>query len=264
MLGRGRVEVAGRLVGQQQVAAWSPARGRSRCAAARRPTAAPADDRAAGRAPSCRAVPRRAHSAAALRGALDQLRHHDVLERRKFRQQLVELIDEAHLGAAHARALVVRHARAIATIDDDAAGCRASRAVPPHAAASTCPRPTARPAPRPGPEYSIALAPVEHADLPLALLERAHEAFQASGPVWSAAMLASRHDDFPSDPTPQRHSYRSASTGSSRDARHDGYSVASTDSSSAISTIMPVSNGSMSAGMLASDSRSLDRTPACP
>src|SRR4051812_41763370 len=37
--------------------------------------------------------------------AADHLRHHDVLDRRELRQQMVKLVDEADLGAADARAL---------------------------------------------------------------------------------------------------------------------------------------------------------------
>ena len=42
-----------------------------------------------------------------LRQAADHLRHHHVLERRELRQQMVELVDEADVVAADARALVV-------------------------------------------------------------------------------------------------------------------------------------------------------------
>ena len=52
--------------------------------------------------------------------AADQLRHHDVLERRELRQQLVELVDEAHRAAPHARTLRIAQARAVDAVDDDA------------------------------------------------------------------------------------------------------------------------------------------------
>jgi hypothetical protein len=53
-----------------------------------------------------------------LRGALlrlapgkpgDHLRQHDIFERRKFRQQMMELIDEADLAAPQRGALIVGH-----------------------------------------------------------------------------------------------------------------------------------------------------------
>ena len=45
------------------------------------------------------------------RQAADHLRQDDVLERRELRQQVMELIDEADLGAPQRRALVVGHCR---------------------------------------------------------------------------------------------------------------------------------------------------------
>ena len=55
----------------------------------------------------------------ALAAALDELRHRDVLDRREFRQQLMELVDEAHGRAADTRAVVVLHPRAVTAPDDD-------------------------------------------------------------------------------------------------------------------------------------------------
>ena len=54
----------------------------------------------------------------------DHLRNDDVFYGRKFRQQLVELINESHLRAPHCGALCVVHARANLTIDDNATGVR--------------------------------------------------------------------------------------------------------------------------------------------
>ena len=51
------------------------------------------------------------------RQAKDELRQHDVLERREFRQEMVELIDEADLRAAHAGALAVAELDAIDAVD---------------------------------------------------------------------------------------------------------------------------------------------------
>ena len=103
MAGGLRVEIAGRLVGEQQRAARSRPRGRWRRAAARRRTVRRAD--ASSRSPR----PRKVRSCVArvprlrLREAADELRHHHVLERRELRQQMVELVDEAELLAADAR-----------------------------------------------------------------------------------------------------------------------------------------------------------------
>ena len=59
------------------------------------------------------------HLRVATLAAKDHLRDDDILKRREFRQQLMELVDEAHLGAAHAGALVVVHPGAVAAVDDD-------------------------------------------------------------------------------------------------------------------------------------------------
>jgi hypothetical protein len=55
---------------------------------------------------------------------LDELRHHDVLQRGEFRQQVMELVDEADLVAADRRALVVRQPPAGMAVEDDVAGIR--------------------------------------------------------------------------------------------------------------------------------------------
>ena len=54
--------------------------------------------------------------------AADQLRHHDVFQRREFRKQVVELVDEADLAAANTRALVVGKPGAGMAVDEDLAG----------------------------------------------------------------------------------------------------------------------------------------------
>ncbi len=48
----------------------------------------------------------------------DELRQGDVFECGEFRQEVVELIDEADLGAAHAGALAVAELDAIDSVDD--------------------------------------------------------------------------------------------------------------------------------------------------
>src|SRR6188508_2325951 len=56
--------------------------------------------------------------------AKDELRQHDVLERREFRQEMVELVDEADLRAAHAGALTVAELHAIDAVDHHGAAIR--------------------------------------------------------------------------------------------------------------------------------------------
>ena len=113
-LAGGVVEIAGRLVGRAGFSGRWRARGRSRRAAARRPTAAPAGGRAARPSPtrssSIRGLAPRAGARAT---AGDHLRQHDVFERREFRQQMMELIDEAERAAAQQRAPLVGQAAAI-------------------------------------------------------------------------------------------------------------------------------------------------------
>ena len=99
-----RIEIAGRLVGQQDARrigdrardgdALLLAAGKLR-RAVRQPILQPEIGQQLGGA-------RRAPPA---RQAADHLRQHHVLHRREFRQQMVKLIDEADLGAADARAL---------------------------------------------------------------------------------------------------------------------------------------------------------------
>ena len=58
-----------------------------------------------------------ASALAAARNAGDHLRQHDVFERREFRQQMVELIDETDLRPAQQCAPLVRQAAAIFAAD---------------------------------------------------------------------------------------------------------------------------------------------------
>ena len=74
----------------------------------------------------------------------DHLRQHHVLDRRKLRQQMVKLIDEADLGAADARALGIRQASRSRCRRHRPRRHRDARAGPRCAAASTCRCRTAR------------------------------------------------------------------------------------------------------------------------
>ena len=103
-----RIEIAGRLVGEQYC--WAV----GDCAGNRDPLllAAGQFGRPVFSAPGWAEVMQQ------LRGALlrlapgkpgDHLRQHDIFERRKFRQQMMELIDEADLAAPERGALIVGH-----------------------------------------------------------------------------------------------------------------------------------------------------------
>ena len=85
-------------------------RGRSPRAAARRRKVAPAGDPSARRGRASLSSSLARASARAARQPEDELRQHDVLERRELRQEMVELIDEANLHAAHAGLLACRSA----------------------------------------------------------------------------------------------------------------------------------------------------------
>src|SRR5688572_18403194 len=61
---------------------------------------------------------RRPHLRITLAAPLDELWDHDVLEGRELGKKLMKLVDETHLGAAHARALVVGHARTVSPVDE--------------------------------------------------------------------------------------------------------------------------------------------------
>ena len=82
--------------------AASPARARPPRAAARRRTASTGGDPAARPAPRRRAGPRPPHGASAERPARDAHRHLGVFERRKLRQQVMELEHEADPRVAEA------------------------------------------------------------------------------------------------------------------------------------------------------------------
>ena len=101
-LGGGRVEIAGRLVGKEQPGTVGDGAGdrhalllaagelrRAMVASARRGRASPSSSLA------------RASASVWLKPE-NELRQHDVFQRREFRQEMVELIDEADLHAAHA------------------------------------------------------------------------------------------------------------------------------------------------------------------
>src|SRR6266849_4212365 len=60
----------------------------------------------------------------AARDAGDHLRQHDVLERREFRQEMMELVDEAEILAADRGALAIRHAAALLARDQHLAAIR--------------------------------------------------------------------------------------------------------------------------------------------
>ena len=86
------------------------ARGRPRRAAARRPTAGSGGASGGGRARARSSSSVARASASAARRAADQLRQDDILGRVEIGQQMVELIDEAELVAAHRGAPVARRA----------------------------------------------------------------------------------------------------------------------------------------------------------
>ena len=93
MVGRRRIEVARRLVGEQGSTGRRAAA--TRCC---RPKAPLAGGRRACRASCSRAVARRVFQPRLPPGR-EQLWHHDVLGGSEFRQQVMELVDEANLVA---------------------------------------------------------------------------------------------------------------------------------------------------------------------
>ena len=116
------VEIAGRLVGEDELAAGGTARGRARRAAARRPTAAPGNDRRDGRGRPRRSSSRAAAKASRRAGELQRQRH--VLERRHGRHQMERLEHDADVGAAHQRQLVLAQAGKVVAGDLDLAARR--------------------------------------------------------------------------------------------------------------------------------------------
>ena len=113
------VEIAGRLVGDQDRRLDRRARGRSPRAAARRRKAAPDSATAARRGRPGRALLARALEGVGAPGQLE--RHRDVLERRHGLHQVEGLEDEADLAAAEAREPVLVEAGIVLAGDDDAA-----------------------------------------------------------------------------------------------------------------------------------------------
>ena len=142
------VEIAGGLVGQQHAAARWPSPARSPPAAARRPTACPAGAPPARASPNAASSARARGSAAAPRLAGDHLRQHHVLQRGELAEQVMELIDEADAVAADRGALGIAQARRRRGRRTAPCRRRAAPAARPDAAASTCRRPRAPPAPR--------------------------------------------------------------------------------------------------------------------
>src|SRR5207302_2882200 len=60
----------------------------------------------------------------AARDARDHLRQHDVLESREFRQEVMELVDEAEMPATDRRAFAVGHTAALLAADQNLAAIR--------------------------------------------------------------------------------------------------------------------------------------------
>ncbi len=123
-LSRRRVEIAGRLVGEEESRARERARARSRRAAARRP-------RARGRRGARRSArPTRASSSPASRRAArlgnsrDAVRHRDVLFGRELRQEVMELEHESDLRVAESGPLARRELVEGLAEDFDAARVR--------------------------------------------------------------------------------------------------------------------------------------------
>ena len=115
LLGRRAVEVAGRLVGDDERRIGDRARARSRRAAAGRPTAR--SDSAPSRSdePDQRQRVLDVLAPLAPRQAREQQRQLDVLERREHRHQVVELEDEADVRARASAASSPSDSRAMST-----------------------------------------------------------------------------------------------------------------------------------------------------
>ena len=106
------VEIAGRLVGDQDRRVRARARGRSRRAAARRRRAAPDNGRRRSPRPTLASSRLGALEGVGDAGKLE--RHRDVLERRHGRDQVEGLEDDADIAAAKARERVLVEAGQIA------------------------------------------------------------------------------------------------------------------------------------------------------
>ena len=145
------VEIAGRLVGEHEPAAASPARARLPRAGARRPRAAP--DGACSRAsrPTRSSNSRACCGRRSRRHAPHQQRHRHVLERGELRQQVVELVDETECLVAQPPALGVGELVDAACRRCGRVRSTAGRARPGSAAASSCRNPRRRRSPRVSP-----------------------------------------------------------------------------------------------------------------
>ncbi len=143
--------------------------------------------------------------------AADHLRHHDVLQRREFRQQPVRLVDEADIGPAQLGALDVGQLRGRGAVDIDLAGIRRleqPRNVQQRRLAGARRRHQRDRLARPQRELGAVEDRQRHLALqilPLYLVE-----------------INDRYVFRPVALHQAPHSYRSASTGSRRAARHDG------------------------------------------
>ena len=118
-----RIEVAGGLVGEQQArAVGHRARDGDALLLAARELGRPVQE-ALPQAEEAQELARPL-AGLALRQPADELRHHHVLQGREFRQEVVELVDEAHLLAPQAGALGIPHRgrRTAADIDLAAVG----------------------------------------------------------------------------------------------------------------------------------------------
>ena len=115
-LGGGRVEIAGRLVGKEEPRPIGDGAGDGHALLLAAGKLRGAVIAALGNAERVEELAR-ALLGFGSRQAKDELRQHDVLERREFRQEMVELIDEADLRAAHAGALAVAELDAIDAVD---------------------------------------------------------------------------------------------------------------------------------------------------
>ncbi len=161
--------------------------------------------------------------------AAHQLRHHDVFKRREFRQQMVELVDEADVVAADRGAFVVGEPPARPARQDDVAGIRLLEQA---GGVQQC---------------RFAGARRRHQRDHLAALQRKVGAVQDGQLARSLNVVAFDAFEF-DDYVGHGHSYLSASTGSSFAARQAGNRVARNDSTSAIRITEKVSRKSMIAG----------------
>src|SRR5690606_38196553 len=154
---------------------------------------------------------------------------HDVLQSRKFRQQVVELVDEADFVAADRRALVVGKPTAGAPVDDDVAGVGHFEQA--------------------GQMQQRRLARAGWRNQRHHLAGRERKAYAVEDRQLARALHEVALDILHlENRTGGGHSYLSASTGSSRAARQAGNSVARNDSTSAMMTTEIVSPASISAG----------------